>query len=303
MSKIEDEAKKQITSGEVKSLGKVEKYITNTEKSQLHGSELGYKTISIKDLPTKGYFYKKDLKISIRSARIGEIRHWSTIEESDPISVDSMLNFIMEKCVRVTSISGNTSYKDLKEMDRLFLLFAVRELTFINGQNNLQAEYYDDDVLKTVVLKKEMISYFEMPEDFIKYYSESQRCFIFINPNDESEKINIYFPSIGMASIVDTWKRGREQNRRMISKDFSASVQFLTPDWKNLTESDLDELYTSSNNWSLWKISLLSYVTSKIMEFVDPTMTIKKENGEEDILPLNFQGGLKAIFIIPNPLG
>ena len=296
---IEDDAKKIVEAKEKKTIGRVDV----SRKIEEPAKQLGYKAVDINVLPSRGWFYPNETKIAIAPAKIAEIRHWSTIEESDPISVDASLNFIMERCVKINMPGSISTFKDLKEIDRLYLLFAVRELTFQNGQNALTAEYYDNDKLEKVELTKEMISYFDMPADFEEYYNNERKCFVFVNPDDAGETLDIYFPSIGISEEVEKWKNNRLRKRRTVEKDFLSSIQFLTKTWRDVTDKNLDDLAMKSNNWSLWKISMLSYITSLLIDIIDPTMTIKKSNGEEDVMPLNFQGGLKAVFIIPNPLG
>ena len=288
MGKIEDGAKALIKSKEI---------------TKHPASNLGFKAIPVATLPTRGWFYTKDINIAIKPAGIGEIRHWSTIEESDDIGTDNAINFIMERCTKISYDGAPGSFKDLKEIDRLYLIFAIRELTFKNGQNTLKAEFADGDALSSVELTKEMISYFEMPDEFSEYYNEDERCFIFTNPENETESLNVYFPSIGVSGEVTSWVNSMKQKRLTVEQDFIAAMQFLTKDWRTLTPELLSKLRTDSNNWSLWKISMLAYVADVVVETVNPTMKIKKKNGEEDVVPLNFRGGLKAIFVIPNPLG
>ena len=44
---------------------------------------LGYLKIDVKTLPTQGLFYPEGTEISIRAARGGEIKHWSTMKDQD----------------------------------------------------------------------------------------------------------------------------------------------------------------------------------------------------------------------------
>ena len=59
-----------------------------TEEQKSLGDNLGYQTIPIKDLPTQGLFYPEGTEIKIRAANVGEIRHWSTISETDLSALD-----------------------------------------------------------------------------------------------------------------------------------------------------------------------------------------------------------------------
>ena len=288
MDKIEDGAKALIT---------------NQKKEIQHpAASLGFKAIPVSVLPTRGWFYPEGMTIAISPAKIAEIRHWSTIEETDDIGVDEAINFIMERCTKISFGDTMGSFKDLKEIDRLYLIFAIRELTFKNGQNKLKAEFPDGDTLRTVELTKEMISYFEMPEEFEKYYDANERCFIFEDPESD-EILKAYFPSIGVARAVSDWENTMKTKRLQVEPDFRQAAQFVTKDWRQITNENLSKMRIDSNGWSLWKVSMLSYFATKILNTVNPTMKVKMKNGTEEVVPLNFQGGLKALFLIPNPLG
>ena len=60
---------------------------------------LGYLKIDVKTLPTQGLFYPDGTEISIRAARGGEIKHWSTMNDQDInqlSQIDDILNYIIE---------------------------------------------------------------------------------------------------------------------------------------------------------------------------------------------------------------
>jgi len=53
---------------------------------------LGWHEIPLSSLPSEGRFYPADTVIKIRSAKVAEIRHFSTIDESNLLDVDDKLN-------------------------------------------------------------------------------------------------------------------------------------------------------------------------------------------------------------------
>ena len=66
------------------------------------------------------------------------------MEERDYLNVDDKLNYILEQCCKVympNKISkGVTTYKDLFEYDRIYLILAIKELTFIKSDNSLSMQ-------------------------------------------------------------------------------------------------------------------------------------------------------------------
>ena len=76
------------------------------ERTEKLGNEIGNKIINLEELPSAGMFYEPGTEISIRACRVEEIRHFSTIDETDIIDVDDKLNYIIERCCRIR-VPGN----------------------------------------------------------------------------------------------------------------------------------------------------------------------------------------------------
>src|ERR1035437_9901756 len=111
-----------------------------SENEISQGNRLGYQKIPIQDLPTQGLFYPEGTEIFIRAANGGEIRHWSTLDDGDLSSLDDMLNYVIERCVTYKTTGAYSSWKDIKEVDRFYLILAIREYTFFKGENKLQVK-------------------------------------------------------------------------------------------------------------------------------------------------------------------
>ena len=127
----------------VTSLGKAEKFKTYDDEPL--AMEIGWKNIPSENLPSQGLFYEAGTQIAIRAAAVAEIRHWSTIDDNDLLSIDEMLNFIIEKCCRIKVPGKPGTYKDLKEIDRFYLIFAIRDYTFKNGENKIFVNASDEE--------------------------------------------------------------------------------------------------------------------------------------------------------------
>ena len=94
-----------------------------------------YMTIPLDILPC-GIFYKQGTKINIRAARVQEVQAYSVVDDSNYLDITEKMNQILSSCVKfITPSGGQGSYKDLRDGDRLFLIFMIRELTFPGGKN------------------------------------------------------------------------------------------------------------------------------------------------------------------------
>ena len=94
-------------------------------KQELRDNSLGFIEIPLEALPTGGIFYPEGTRIHVRSASGGDIRHWSMTDETDVSAIDDALSYIIERCMRISFPSGQANWKDLKEIDRLYLILAI----------------------------------------------------------------------------------------------------------------------------------------------------------------------------------
>ena len=143
-----EEAKKLISEKETvtptevpTSLGKAAGFMRDIENQDTVIEDIGWIRVKLETLPSQGIFYPEGTEITIRAAGAGEIRHWSTIDEEDLLSLDDALNRIADKCCKIRFPRTIGSFKDLKEIDRFFIVFAIREYTFKKGENQLNVTF------------------------------------------------------------------------------------------------------------------------------------------------------------------
>ncbi|MCK9575386.1 MAG: hypothetical protein WC979_00920 [Candidatus Pacearchaeota archaeon] len=261
--------------------------------------ELGYKAIPLESLPSQGLFYPVGTKLFIKAASGYEIKHWSTIEEEDGYSIDDMLNFIVERCIKLTIPGKRASFKDLKDIDRFWLIFAIREYTFKDGENKLFADIPSGEKTERVEVTKDIINYYDPSDKMMRFYNEETRSFVFNLKN--GEVVNLYFPNVGVSSFLKDYRRLNELQRTTIDEDFARYAIFLFEDWRMLTADTYKQEEQKSFGWSISKISLLSKFVDLVKESVNPSMTVEIGAGEVTV-PLNFRGGIKAIFLISDIL-
>ncbi len=261
---------------------------------------LGWISLPVESLPTGGLFYPKDTKILIRAARGAEIKHWSTMNDQDLnqlSQVDDILNYIIEKCVNVT-MSGvvGASWKDLKDVDRFYLLLAIREFTFIDGNNDLMVPVSEG---KEIPVTKEMINFIEIPEELMKYYSDVERCFVF---NIGNNTLRMYIPSLGATQWLKNYAQVKNQAREGFDQDFLIYAPMLIKDFRGLTQRAYEEMVGASSIWSVEEWSLVANVRDALMAVSEPKIKYTNDDGAEVTIPLTFRGGLKSIFLVQNSL-
>jgi hypothetical protein len=261
---------------------------------------IGWLKLDTKSLPTQGLFYPEGFEISIRAARGEEIKHWSTMNDQDinQLSrVDDILNYMIEKCCNVKNPEkpGNC-WKDLKNVDRFYILLAIKEFTFLDGENELMVPVSED---KQIPVVKEMIDFIHIPEDVMKFYNSDEKCFIF---NISGNVIKMYIPSLGVNEWLKRYVAGKINAKEGYDEDFITYAPMLINDYRNLSQRAYEEMVAASRLWGYKEWSVLSHVTTALGGSTEPKFKYMDENGSEVEIPLTFRGGIRSIFVISNPL-
>lgn len=281
----------------VTSLGKASSLVQDEAPNVV--TDIGWIRIKPETLPSQGIFYPANSEITIRAASAAEIRHWSTIDEEDILSMDDALNKIVEKCCKVRMGTSLGSYKDIKEIDRFFVVFAIRELTFKKGENNLNVAFNCSNCGKTdeKVIVKEMLSYYSPVPELQSRFSEEQRCFHLKLTNGEEMRLTL--PSLGVMNYIKSYLREKSQTRQDYDKAFIKWAPFLFPDWRTLNEASYNKMLQDSYAWGTDKISVLDWFVSQMQGTVKAE--IKNECSvcsTEATAPINFRGGIKSLFLV-----
>ena len=96
-----------------KGLGSVDMSKFKQQKADTPDTVLGYHSVDLDTLFSRGRFYPEGAKLAIRSAKVAEIRHFSTMNEANILDIEDKLNNIVKTCTRFTTATKTLSYKDI----------------------------------------------------------------------------------------------------------------------------------------------------------------------------------------------
>ena len=255
--------------------------------------------IDLKDLPTKGDFYPIGTKIFIKAAGLGDIKHWSIADETDLSAIDDALNSIIESCVTIsfpTDEGRFANWKDLKEIDRLYIILAVHDFTFPPEKGNDIKVTVNET--KDVVVRKDNLEFVKFNEKIMKYYDPVNRCFSFPTRAKcfNGEDLRVYIPCIGVTRWLKDYVQTKTQRQEGYDRDFISIAPLLIADHRGLNQDTYFELIDSTLDWSAYEWALIAKVRRVIETAITPKMLYKDESGAQRETPLNFRGGIKAIF-------
>jgi len=277
----------------------MEKY--GTQKAQDADTLLGYHVIKTTSMPSAGMFYPKGTQIHIRSAKVSEIRHFSTIDEQNILDVDEKLNAIVESCTRVTNNKTRMSYKDLLEEDRFFLILSIRDLTFPEPESNLNIDHLDKKgIAHKIEINKDNFTYFKIPETLDKYYDDEARTFLIETKSFGIIKISP--PTIGIMQKMTAYIKDRQEKGQKIDQSVLQIMPYLVSEWRGFADNDIFKFEMEMNSWSNKKYSLIYKLSEQMKVGIKPDMAVQIGDDWEDV-PIGFRDGIKSLFIVQDITG
>lgn len=232
-------------------------------------NELGWKNIPLGNLPSKGIFYVDTFSLAIKSATVSEIRHWSTIDETDMLSIDDQLNYILERCAEVRIDDEIVSWKEILEIDRFFIIFKIQELTFPNGENQLPHKFEcnctEPKYSEKLPIESSMLRVFDFPSELEQFYSTENRAYS-IKSEKLNAEFNLYMPTLGTMQalrdiIIELTARGSD-----VDKAFIKIVPYLVGNWESLSLATYSALNQDSLTWNIPKFTFISKFADEIQK-------------------------------------
>ena len=257
---------------------------------------LGFHTIEVNSLPSAGMFYTDDIKIQIRSAKVAEIRHFSSIDETNVFDVDEKLNYILEACVQVTSDKRRLSYKDLLEEDRFFLILSIRDLTFPEPESNLTVEHVDKRGDKhQIEIKKDYFTYFKIPDTLDKYYDSERKSFMIETKSFGT--IEMRPPTIGVMQKMTKYIKDSQEEKKKLDQSVIQVMPYMATNWRGLDDKSIFKFEIEMNGWSNKKFSLIYKLAEQMKVGIKPDMSVQIGDDVEEV-PIGFRDGIKSLFIV-----
>jgi hypothetical protein len=232
-------------------------------------NELGWKNLPLENLPSKGQFYVDSFTLAIKSATVAEIRHWSTIDETDMLSIDDQLNYILERCTDIRIDDEPVSWKEILEIDRFFIIFKIQELTFPNGENQLPHRFEcncsEPKYSEKLTIESSMLRIFDFPTELTQFYSTEERAYS-VKSEKMNAEFNLYMPTLGTMNklreiIIELTARGAE-----IDKAFIKIVPYLIGNWESLNTETYSALNQDSLGWNIPKFTFISKFADEIQK-------------------------------------
>lgn len=300
---IEDENLKKEKENNIE-VSKIEESF-NKEYMPPSAFESPWKILSLELLPSGGLFYGNNAEILLKSATTKQIRHWSTIDENDPISVREKINYILKELTKF-SIKGvkQLNFSNYLEIDKYHLLFKIYELTFPNRENKLFAKLKcknsSCEHINNIEVTSNNLIGFKYPENLMKWFSMDEKCWV-INSEKLKKTIRFWLPTIGVKEAFLSYKEYERSKGIEIDESFYEVGPYLMNGFNKITLNDIYELKMKSIGWSKEEFTFIYKFTKTLKDVSINKVAYNCEKCNsywEDHIFLGGSFTVKDIFII-----
>lgn len=273
-----------------------------TNPTNVKTSALDYLNINIEDLPM-GDFYSGGFKVAIRAAKVAEIQAYSIVNEKNIYDVTEKMNDMLKACVRVTLPNGKIgSYLDIKDGDRIYLIFAIRELTFQKGsQLYLSASCNACKEKNNIEMVREHFHKSLIPEEIKPYFDYESRKFIFELIN--GQVISLAPPSIGLQKSFYDFLKKQVDDKEETNIAFIKVIPWTMSERNNIThegaEKKLLEFQTMNKDTFLFLDAAINKMKFGIEKMAKPCSAC----GTEVHTDFRFPIGAAGLFSVHDPFG
>ena len=273
------------------------------EELQRLGRMRDFHNVPLDCLPSMGRFYPENTRISIRAARVDEIREFSAIDESDLKDVTDKLTYMVSQCVKVYYGNVPGSYRDLLAADRIVLILRIREITFLDGMSSIKipvpanaCETIGCKPQDNIVFNSSKLNFTTPAPELEKYYDSVNKCY---NVRTKSfGVITLYPPTIGVTSIITNWIVEQAKEEKKFDAALTEILQYLVGNWRKLNGKSIFNILGELSCWPTEKFTLVYRLIEKINIGIEFELKERCEScGGEITVPITFPDGYKSLFV------
>ena len=274
----------------------------------ISSNNLDYLNVDLSALPL-GIFYKPGFSIKIRSAKVQEVQAYSVVDDKNLIDVTEKMNQMLSSCVRVELPNGKKgSYKDIKDGDRLQLIFMIRELSFQSGNSlakEVKCEFCGHEFkipfrATTNNVTKKTFTKHDFPEELTKFFDEQERVFIF---DIDGVVFKLAPPTIGIQETIYKHIEETVKNKKTPNVSYLKIIPFLLYDRITITKKGIVSKEDEFKRFDMNTFQILNYAVDKMVFGLNGLKMECPECGQEVHTDMTFPNGASSLFIISNPLG
>ena len=259
-------------------------------------SDLQYFNFDIRELPC-GQFYPAGTLFMVRPAQVKEIQAYSMVDDQNFYDIVEKMNDMLQACVRIKYPDGKVaSYLDIKDQDRLFLIFLIRELTFQQGNglsvNNVRCSCGQEN---SIELKRGNFVYYDIDEKLMKFYNKGTGSYNFSTIH--GKHFDLTPPNIGLQKAFSDYILKENNEKRSPNLAFLKIIPFMLNGRSHITYEGIKSKLTEFEGMDDISFQFLNAAVGK-MTFGIKELKKTCSCGEEVHTDMQFPNGASGIFVI-----
>ena len=270
-------------------------FVAQPKVDNTRTTDLQFFNFDIKELPC-GEFYPSGTVFMVRPAQVREIQAYSMVDDNNFYDIVEKMNDILQSCVRVKYPDGKVgSYIEVKDQDRLFLVFLIRELTFQQGNSltvNSKCSCGEDVQME---LKRDHFFFHEIDEKLERYFSASTRTYHFSTIN--GREFELTPPNIGLQKSFTEYILKESNEKRTPNLSFLKIIPFMLAGRTSVTYEGIKAKLKEFEEIDDISFQFLNAAVGK-MTFGIKELKKKCSCGEEVHTDMQFPNGASSIFVI-----
>ena len=270
-------------------------FVAQPKVDNTRTTDLQFFNFDIKELPC-GEFYPSGTVFMVRPAQVREIQAYSMVDDNNFYDIVEKMNDILQSCVRVKYPDGKVgSYIEVKDQDRLFLVFLIRELTFQQGNSltvNSKCSCGEDVQME---LKRDHFFFHEIDEKLERYFSASTRTYHFSTIN--GREFELTPPNIGLQKSFTEYILKESNEKRTPNLSFLKIIPFMLAGRTSVTYEGIKAKLKEFEEIDDISFQFLNAAVGK-MTFGIKELKKKCSCGEEVHTDMQFPNGASGIFVI-----
>jgi hypothetical protein len=268
---------------------------SNTAFDSSKSTDLTFFNFDAKEMPC-GKYYPTGTIIMIRPAKVKEIQAYSMVDDNNFYDIVEKMNDMLQACVRIKYPNGSlASYLELKDQDRLYLIFMIREITFQQGNSlavNARCSCGND--IQIEMIRKNFV-FHEIDEKMNKFFDNSTKSFKFTIQNGKQYELSP--PCIGIQKAFTEYIIKENQEKRTPNLAFLKIIPFMLTGRTTITIDGIKAKLQEFEKIDDISFQFLNAAVSKMTFGLKELKTICS-CGMEVRSDMTFPNGASGIFVI-----
>lgn len=266
--------------------------VINSNKS----TDLQYFNFDVKELPC-GAYYPTGTVVMVRPSQVREIQSYSMVDDNNFYDIVEKMNDMIQSCVRLKYPDGKVaSFLEVKDQDRLFLIFLIRELTFQQGNSlavNAKCSCGND---MQIEMNRKNFIFHEFDEKLAKFFDNGSKTYRFRISNGKEYELSP--PCIGIQKSFTDYIIKENNEKRTPNLAFLKIIPFMLAGRSSITLDGIKAKLLEFEKIDDISFQFLNAAVGKMTFGLKELQSTCASCGSEVRSEMNFPNGASGIFVI-----